>query len=171
MTLTDTLLRGLKATGRTLKKADGGGLYIHVDANGGKYWRLAYRFDGKQKTLTLGVYPDVSLKEARKRRDEARILLAQGIDPGKHKKEAKNAAVVAAEERTRTFELVAREWYKTKTTNLTEGYRKQLLSRLENHIFPFIGNTSFSTLEPAHILEAVRHTQSRGAIEMTHRLT
>lgn len=171
MALSDTLLRGLKATGRTLKKADGGGRYIHVYAKGGKYWRLAYRFGGKQKTLALGVYPDISLKEARKRRDEARTLLAHGVDPSEHKKEVKAAAVVIAEEKTRTFETVAREWFATKTTQLTEGYKKQLLSRLENHIFPFIGSIPFATLEPAHILEAVRHTQSRGAVEMSHRLT
>ena len=172
MPLTDTFLRGLKATGHTLKKADGGGLYIQVDAKGGgKYWRQAYRFGGKQKTLALGVYPDVSLKKARERREEARALLAQGIDPSEHKKKAKAVAAAVAEEKTRTFEAVAREWFETKTLNLTAAYRKQLRSRLENHIFPFIGDIPFSALEPAHILEAVRHTQSRGAIEMAHRLT
>jgi len=104
--LTDTFLRGLKATGQIQKKSDGGGLYIHVSPTGGRLWRLAYSFDGKQKTLSLGAYPAVKLVEARQKRDEAKELLAKGIDPGAHKQAVK-AAVRAENENTfekkRTF--------------------------------------------------------------------
>ena len=109
MKLTDAKLRALKPTGKTQKISDGGGLYIHLSPAGGKLWRLFYRFDGKQKTLALGKYPDVSLVEARKRREEARELLGQGIDPGEHKKQIKAAVAAEAVEQAITFEAVARE--------------------------------------------------------------
>ena len=170
MKLTDAKLRSLKATGKVQKIADGGGLYIHVTAVGAKLWRMGYRFGGKQKTLALGKYPDVSLVNARKRRDEARALLAEGIDPAEHKKEARAAAIAEQLEKSLTFEVVAREWYATKTTLLSEKYRHQLLIRLERNVFPYIGAVPFSSLEPAAILEAVRHTERRGAHELAHRL-
>ncbi|MDR2161689.1 MAG: Arm DNA-binding domain-containing protein, partial [Desulfovibrio sp.] len=85
MKLTDTFLRSVKTTGKVQKHSDGGGLYLHVPPAGGKLWRMAYRFDGKQKTLSLGAYPHVSLKIARQKREEAKEMLAKGIDPGAHK--------------------------------------------------------------------------------------
>ena len=106
MKLTDAKLRALKPTGKTQKISDGGGLYIHLSPAGGKLWRFFYRFGGKQKTLALGKYPDVSLVEARKRRDEARELLGQGIDPGEKKKEGKAAAVAAEFAKAMTYEVV-----------------------------------------------------------------
>ena len=92
MKLTDVFLRGLKAGDSVQKHADGGGLYLHVSPTGGKLWRMAYRFDGRQKTLSLGAYPAVSLKDARQKREEAKELLAKGIDPSAHKQAVKAAA-------------------------------------------------------------------------------
>ena len=170
MPLSDTKLRALH--GRMLKgekvgkESDGGGLNFQD----GKYWRLSYRFAGKQKTLALGVYPDVSLKMARQRREWARELLAQGIDPAERKKAEKAEAERVERENALTFEVVAREWFEKKTLELTPDYRKQILSRLENHLFPYIGTALMKDLSPAEVLSAVRVTEKRGAIEQAHRL-
>lgn len=170
MKLADTFLRQLKATGKAQKHADGGGLYLYLSPIGGKLWRMDYRFHGKRKTMSLGVYPAVSLKDARNRREEAKALLAKGIDPGEQKKEAKAAVLAIAREQAATFETVAREWYAKKTGHLTPDYQKQIISRLENMLFPYIGEKPFSTLEPADILAAVHPAEARGAIETAHRL-
>ena len=135
MPLTDTKVRALH--GRMVKgenvgkESDGGGLNFQS----GKYWRMSYRFAGKQKTLALGVYPDVSLKMARQARDRARELLAQGIDPAERKKADKVEAKRQERESSLTFEVVAREWFEKKTLELTADYRKQILSRLETTFF------------------------------------
>lgn len=170
MKLTDTLLRSLKATGQVQKKADGGGLYIHVSPSGGKLWRMAYSFDGKQKTLSFGAYPAVSLKDARQKREEAKEQLAKGVDPGQQKKEIKAAALAVEREQGTTFEAVAREWYAKKSTALSAAHQKKVLSRLENQLFPRIGNIPLSQLEPSDILAAVRYAEERGFIETAHRL-
>jgi len=107
MKLNDVTVRKAKPEAKPRKLSDGGGLYILIHPNGGKYWQLAYRFVGKQKTLALGVYPDVSLAAARKRRDEAREMLANSIDPGEAKQTQKREDKIAA---ANTFEAVAREW-------------------------------------------------------------
>lgn len=170
MKLTDAFLRGLKPAGKVQKHPDGGGLYLYVSPTGGKLWRMDYRFAGKRKTLSMGAYPAVSLREARSRQDAAKVLLADGLDPGEQKKEAKATAVAIAREQAATFEAVAREWYAKKTTHLTLEYRKQIISRLENMIFPHIGGKPFASLEPSDILVPARQAESRGAIETAHRL-
>lgn len=130
--LTDTAVKNAKPKSGPYKLFDGGGLFVLVTPAGGKLWRMKYRFGGKEKSLSLGAYPDVGLKEARRRRDEARELIAQSIDPGEQKKEAKAVAVAAAREQAATFEAVAREWHTRKTTDLTPGHRKKILSRLNS---------------------------------------
>lgn len=170
MKLSDTSIRNVKPTAKVQKISDGGGLYLYVSPAGGKLWRMAYRFDDKQKTLSFGAYPAVSLKDARYRRDEAKELLAAGIDPGEQKKQARSAAEEEARAQTITFEYVAMEWHAKKTAHLTEDYRKQIMGRLENMLFPYIGCRPFNTLEPADILAAVRPAEERGAIETAHRL-
>ena len=108
MPLTDTAIRNAKPGDKAKKMFDGGGLYVEVAPNGGKWWRLKYRFDGKENRLSLGVYPEISLKGARERREEARKLLANGIDPSEHR----HAKKAAREDRAaNSFEVVAREWY------------------------------------------------------------
>lgn len=170
MALTDTRVRALYSESqkgeKVAKESDGGGLNLVS----GKYWRLSYRFGGKQKTLALGVYPAVSLKKARRDRDAAKELLAQGIDPSEKKKQDKKEAARVEQEARCTFETVAREWYEKKTTELSPEYRKQVLSRLENHLFPYIDKKSFAELKPTDILKAVRVTEARGSIEQAHRL-
>lgn len=168
--LTDTKLKALKPSGKVQKLSDGGGLYIHVSPAGGKLWRLFYRFDGKQKTLALGKYPEVSLADARKLRDEARALIAQGVDPSAHKREAKATAAIEAADMANTFEAVARDWFSKKRTAWTESHQKKILSRLENQLFPHIGNKQISALEASDYLAAVQKAEARGVIETAHRL-
>lgn len=170
MKLSDASIRNVKRSEKVQKLSDGGGLYLHVSPTGGKLWRMAYRFNGKQKTLSFGGYPAVSLRQAREQREAAKTLLAAGVDPGEEKKRREAEALVVAKERAMTFEVVAREWFEKKTTSLSPGYKQQILSRLERHLFPYIGDKPFSSLEPADIVFAVRHTESRGAVEMAHRL-
>ncbi|MCC8193843.1 MAG: integrase arm-type DNA-binding domain-containing protein [Deltaproteobacteria bacterium] len=167
MKLTDTYLRNLKPTGKVLKKSDGEGLYIHVSASGGKLWRMAYSFDGKQKTLSFGAYPAVSLKDARQKREEAKELLAKGIDPGTHKKAVK-AAIRA--EATNTFEIVTREWFEKHVSNLAPTYSKKVRSLFEKRVFPVIGAKPFSEVEPSDILTVARQIEESGAVETAHRL-
>ena len=170
--LTDTVIRNAKPRSGPYKLFDGGGLFMLVTTAGGKLWRLKYRIGGTEKLLSLGVYPDVGLKDARRRRDEAKELVAQGINPGERKKEAKAAIAILALEREQaaTFEAIAREWYSKKTAHLTLDYRKQIISRLENQIFPHIGSKPIASLEPADILAVASHAEKRGAIETAHRL-
>ncbi len=108
MSLTNAAIRNAKPSEKPVKLFDGGGLYLEVSPTGGKWWRIKYRFGGKEKRLSLGVYPDVNLKDARNRRDAARKLLADGIDPGENRKAQKAAKQDRA---ANSFEVVAREWY------------------------------------------------------------
>ena len=170
MPLNDTKVRALFGKAqkgeKVGKEADGGGLNLIE----GKYWRLSYRFAGKQKTLALGVYPTVSLAAARKGRDEAKVLLSQGIDPSAKKKADKAEADRVAQEEVLTFRVVAMEYFQRKLTDKRELYKKQVLSRLENQIFPFMGDISVSQLKPTHILAGLRVVEARGSIDMAHRL-
>lgn len=131
--LTDTQIRNLKPAEKAKKYADGGGLYLYVAKTGSKLWRMAYRFNDKEKLLSFGEYPIVSLKDARTKRNEAKKLLADGIDPGKRKKEMKNAALLAE---ANTFEHVVREWHETQTIHNSPKDRKRKLSTFEFHLFP-----------------------------------
>ncbi len=141
-----------------------------VNPNGGKWWRLKYSFNGKEKAISLGVYPKISLKEARRRRDQAKELVAMGTDPSLQRQEAKATAQAEAREKALTFEAVAREWYAKRMSALSQGHQKKILARLEKQLFPYIGHITFSTLEPSDILAAIRHAESRGAHETAHRL-
>lgn len=168
--LNDTAIRAMhgkaKKGEKVPQKSDGGGLNF-VD---GKYWRLSYRFGGKQKKVCLGVYPAVSLLMARKARDEIKTLLAQGIDPSEKKKADKEEAERLAQEDALTFRAVAMDYFKRKLTDRRELYKKQTLTRFENQIFPFMGDISISQLKPTHILEGLREVEERGSIDMAHRL-
>jgi hypothetical protein len=133
MTLTDTRIRNAKPKAKAYKLSDGGGMYLLVKPDGGRYWRLDYRFVGKRRTLALGVYPVVTLSESRARWQEARKSLAQNIDPVTAKRGAKRAAKLAREN---TFEAVAREWLNNQRRRLAPRYCALLLARLEADIFP-----------------------------------
>ena len=162
MKLSDAAVRNAKANGKVQKLSDGGGLYLHVTATGSKLWRMAYRFEGKQKLLSFGAYPAVSLKDARHRRDDARESLAKGIDPGKEKKQAREAVLAKEREERDTFEFVAREWFAKYEPTLSEKHAKKLRRYLENTIFPVIGGKPVTQLEPANFLQLVQPSERLG---------
>jgi len=166
MPLTDIAVRNAKPADNAKKLFDSGGLYLEVAPSGGKWWRLKYRFDGKEKRLSLGVYPDVSLKDARDRRDEARKLLANEIDPSENRKAKKAAKVDRA---ANSFEAVAREWFAKHSTHWSENHSNRTIHRLERDIFPWIGGLPIATVTAPQLLDAVRRIENRGALETAHR--
>lgn len=167
MKLTDTAIRKAKPKTNRYKMADGGGMYLDVMPNGSKYWRLKYRFDGKEKTLALGVYPDITLADARQRRDDARKLLAHEIDPSAQKKAVKAARV---ERSANSFEVIAREWHLNQLNTWTENHGVRVLSRLERDLFPWIGSKPITEITAPEVLAVARKTEFRGAGYSAHRL-
>ena len=169
MALTNTFVSQVKHKGAEIgeRYADGGGMYLRVKA-AGKYWRLDYRLDGKPKTLGLGVYPDVSLVQARERRDVARKLLAEGGDPSAARREEKQARADAA---ANTFEAVAREWLAKTAAKRAEITQLKVKTWLEKDVFPFIGTMPIATIGPRDVLEKViRKLEAREAIDTAHRV-
>jgi integrase len=168
MALTDTFVKNAKPSVKASgdKHTDGGGLHLHITASG-KYWRLAYRFSDKQKTLALGVYPDVSLLQARKRRDDARKLLAEGIDPGQAKKEAKQAKQAAA---TNTFELVAAAWLADTAADRKPDTQTKVTNWLLRDVYPSLGSKPISAIAPRDVLATIRVIEARGAVDSAHRI-
>jgi len=168
MALTDTFVKNVKYTGASAvdKYADGRAMYLMVNAVG-KYWRMNYRFADKRKTLALGVYPDVGLAKARARREKARELLADGIDPATAKREEKQARADAA---ANTFEAVARAWLATTESKRAKVTQSRITTLLEKDIFPFIGSMPISNIKPRDVLDkAVRRIEARGTIDTAHR--
>lgn len=177
MPLTDTSIRVAKPGKTPVRLFDGGGLYLEISPSGGKWWRFKYRFAGKEKRLSLGVYPDVPLAGrkdkaghridgARDRRDRARQLLAQGIDPGVHRKAEKAATVERA---ANSFEAVAREWHRKNSDSWAKAHGGRILRRFERDVFPWIGGRPIAEVTPPELLSALRRIESRGAIETAHR--
>jgi integrase len=167
MSLTDTRVRNAKPQARAYKMSDGSGMYLLVTTEGGRYWRLDYRFAGKRRTLALGVYPIMTLSAARTGRDEARRLLTQDIDPNVAKKVRKRAAKVASEN---TFEAIAREWIANQRHRLAARYSALLLARLEADVFPHIGSRPIVEIDAPELLEMLRRVEKRGVIETARRL-
>ena len=166
MALTDTAVRNAKPGAKPTKLFDERGLFLLVTPAGGKWWRLRYKFDGKEKLLSLGVYPDVGLKDARTRRDDARKLLADGVDPGEHRKATKAAK---AERGANSFEVVAREWYIKHSPGWAEHHGDRIIRRFERDIFPWIGGKAIADVTAPELLAVVRRIESRGALETAHR--
>jgi integrase len=164
--LTDAAVKNVKPGPRTLKLHDGGGLFLQVNPNGARYWRLKYRFGGKEKLLALGVYPAVNLKQARERRAEARRKIGDGIDPGAERKKQKAAA---RREGKNVFRLVALEWIEKYGVKWSDRYKDDVKTRLENNVFPQLGERPIARLEPPELLECLRRIEERGAHEMAHR--
>ncbi|WP_199155788.1 integrase arm-type DNA-binding domain-containing protein [Chromobacterium sp. ASV23] len=169
MPLTDTAIRNSKARddGKPAKLADGGSLFLWIMPNGAKYWRMAYRYDGKQKTLSFGVYPTVTLKEAREKRDAAHKLLAAGVDPNAAKKEQKRERQLNAEN---SFESVAREWYDKQLPRWSKDHAVRILDSLEADAFPDLGKQPVSQLTAPMILDTIRKIEKRGAVETAQRV-
>lgn len=171
MPLTDIKAKNAKAGEKQLKLYDVDGLFLLVSpakkSRKGKCWRLKYYFGGKEKLLALGTYPEVSLAEARNRRDQARQLIANGVDPGDMKKQLK---AEKAEQAANTFEAVAREWHLKNYDSWVPSHGDQVLRRLELDIFPAIGNRPIADLDPADVLAPLQKIEMRGSRETAHRV-
>jgi integrase len=166
--LTDIQVNKAKPRDKSYKLTDGGGLYLLVSPTGGKLWRMDYRYTDKRKTLSFGPYPDVSLSDARNRRDVARKHLASNIDPGEEKKTLKDKE---DERCANTFEKLALEWQERQIDHLAARTRDQVMRRLNRDVLPFIGDTPLSDLSSRSILEHVlRPMEDRGAIDLAHRI-
>lgn len=164
MALTDVALRQAKAGAKTQRLSDAGGLFLEIRPNGAKYWRLAYRFDGKQKMLALGVYPDVSLVAAREKREAAKKLLANDTDPSDNRK-----ALKAVQTGEGSFEAVAREWFYQKSPVWAASHSSKIIVRLEQDIFPWLGSKPINTVTAPDLLAALRRIESRGAVDTANR--
>ena len=166
MHLTDTAIRKARPGEKLVKMFDERGLFLLVTPSGGKWWRFKYRFDNKEKLLSLGVYPDVGLKDAREGRDEARKQVAAGIDPAEHRKAQKTAR---ADQAANSFEVVAREWFTKHSPNWSPNHAKRIIRRLEQNVFPWIGGKPIADVTPPQLLTVVRRIEERGALETAHR--
>jgi len=164
--LTDTAIRKAKPGEKPVKLSDEKGLFLLVTPAGGKLWRMKYRFTGKEKLLALGAYPDVSLAQARERRDDARKLLAVGIDPGENRKAQKAAK---QERAANSFEVVAREWFSKHSPNWATGHAGKVIQRLEKDIFPWLGGRPIAEITPPELLSVLRRIEGRGALDTAHR--
>jgi integrase len=152
---------------RTLKLFDGGGLFLEVTPTGSKRWRLKYRFKGKEKLISLGLYPVVGLKDAREARDDAKRQLAKGIDPSAHRKAEKEAGTY---QETHSLHFVALEWLAQNEGTWVPSHTKRIRMRLENDVFPFLGKSMVGDITPPMVLEVLRRVESREAFETAHRI-
>ncbi|EAB1871669.1 TPA: tyrosine-type recombinase/integrase [Salmonella enterica subsp. enterica serovar Typhimurium] len=162
MKLTARQISTAKPTEKPYKLSDGGGLYLLVNPNGSRYWRMKYRYAGKEKLLSIGVYPDVTLAEARDKRTQAKRILAAGDDPSEVKqaeREAKNLAV------NNSFELLALEWHEHKKPNWSSGYADDILEYLRKDIFPYIGKKAITDIKPMTMLSVLKKMEDRGVLD------
>ena len=164
--LTATEVKNAKPRDKAWKLTDGGGLYLHIQPKGARYWRHDYRHMGKRKTLALGVYPEVSLKQAREKHQEARDKLKQDIDPCEQRKVEKLTRHIAAAD---SFEAIAREWFETKMYDKSMSHQKRTMSALERDLFPYLGNRPISNITAPELLASLKKIENRGAIETAHR--
>ncbi|MBF0294532.1 MAG: tyrosine-type recombinase/integrase [Magnetococcales bacterium] len=165
MPLTDTAIRTTKPTDKVVKISDGNGLFLQINPNGSRYWRLAYRFGGKQKLMALGVYPEVSLKQARERRDEARKLMADGTDPMVQRRVEKIA--LSGDD---TFEQIARDWLKKMAPSWSAGHLALTTNRLERDVFPALGTMQIGTIKAQDVRAVLDRMATRGVISSVHRV-
>lgn len=166
MALTDIAIRSAKPKDKPYKLADEKGLFLLVSPNGQRYWRFKYRFDGKEKLLALGVYPEVTLKEAREKRDAARKQVAADVDPGEHRKAVKTARIASAEN---SFEVIAREWFAKHCPNWAKTHSDKIIRRFENDVFPWIGKRPIAQITAPELLTVLRRIESRGTLDTAHR--
>lgn len=167
MSLTDIKVKNARPSVKPVKLTDGQGLYLLVHPNGSKYWQLAYRFGGKQKVFSVGIYPLVSLSEARKKRDEAKKLLGEGIDPVQQKKHVRTKTTGVP-----SFENVAREWHKKLSVSerWSGAHSDRVLNSLINHVFPSIGQHDIALLSTRDLLVPIRAVETTGHLETASRL-
>lgn len=171
--LNDKAVAAAKPGEKDYKLADGDGLHLLVKTNGSKLWRLKYRIVGKEKLLSFGQYPIVSLKNAREWALEARKLLAAGLDPMQVRKEAKSAAIASASapaEVLETLEAIAREWFDKFSSQWVDSHASKIIRRLERDLFPHFKGIGINTVKPIELLAVLRRVEARGALETSHRL-
>jgi len=166
MPLTDTAIRNAKPGDKPYPIRDEKSLYLIINPSGSKWWRWDYRFAGKRKTLSMGVYPEVGLKAARDKRDEARRLVADGIDPGENRKIQKAALLERAEN---SFEVVAREWYAKFSPNWAASHSSKIIRRFEREVFPWLGGRPIAEINAPELLRTIKRIESRGILETAHR--
>lgn len=167
MALTDFQIKNLKYTGKPMKLADGGGLYLYLSASGKKLWRLGYYFERKAKVLSFGEYPVVTRQKAREKRTEAKQLLADGIDPTARRKIAKEEQISEVKD---MFRNIAQEWFEARTTDFTDNHRGTVMYRMEKYIFPVIGNEHIARMEALDILKAIQPIEQKGQNETARHL-
>jgi len=160
--LSDTKIRGLKPADKAFKLYDTGGLFLLVNPAGGRWWRFKYHFAGKERGLSLGTYPDISLKDARGRRDEARSLVAKGIDPSLHRQTEREA-------RTNTFKLIAQEWLASQESRLAPITLEKARWMLETFVYPRLGSRPIAEITAQELLRTLREIEKRGILETAHR--
>jgi integrase len=166
MALTDTAVRRAAAKKKSYKMFDTGGLFLLVMPNGGKWWRFKYRFNNKEKLLSLGTYPDISLKMARDRRDLERRKLVDKIDPALNRKAVKAAWI---DSQANSFEVVAREWVDKQSSIWAPANIQKVKGNLELNIYPWLGSRPIADITPPELLAVLRRIEARGAIHTAHR--
>ncbi len=166
MPLRDTKMRKFKPIGKPYKLADEKGLHLLVTPSGGKLWRMKYRFGGKERRLCFGAYPDVPLLRARQKRDEARRLVADGIDPSENRKAQKAARLYRT---ANSFGVIAREWFEARKSKWAPSHSSRLLKRLENDVFPWPGGRPVAEIAAPEILAVMRRIEGRGTLDTAHR--
>ena len=166
MALSNTAIINAKAADKAYKLYDSDGLFLQVTPSGGKWWRFKFRFNDKEKLLSLGVYPDISLLQARNKRDDAKKLLAIDIDPSENRKNVKATNKLNS---ANSFKVVALEWAKSYFTNKTESHQRRTMRRLELYIFPWLGSKPISEITAPQILEAIRRIEQLNILETAHR--
>ncbi|MDO6453851.1 integrase arm-type DNA-binding domain-containing protein [Neptunomonas phycophila] len=166
MPLTHKQIQATKPKDKDFKLSDEKGLYLLVKKTGAKYWRMKYRFSGKEKLLAIGVYPDTSLAMAREARDQARKKLASDIDPLAEKHAIKAANKLNTEN---SFEALALEWFNTKQIDKSEGHQRRVKRNIESYLFPVIGHYPINDITAPILLNALRQIEQRGTIETAHR--
>ncbi len=166
MSITDIAIRNAKPADKPQKLFDGGGLFLLITPNGGKWWRLKYRYAGKEKLLSFGTYPEISLKDARERRDEARKLIAHGADPSVEKQQSKIEKRISA---ANTFKSVADEWLEKQSKKHSESTQKKHKTILNNDLLPWLGKRPLKEIKAPELLSVIQRIESRGANEMAHR--
>jgi integrase len=164
--LSKLLIEKTKHGSKTIRLWDGRGMYLEISPKGGKWWRFKYWFGGKERRMSLGVYPDVSLADARERREEARRKVAAGVDPGEQRKAEATALVETTEN---TFEAIAREWFGMFSVKWVTGHSEKIIRRLELNVFPYIGTRPVKAITAPELLAVLRRMESRGANETAHR--
>lgn len=163
--LTEVKLRAIKASGKIERFHDGQGLYLELSVAGGKHWRWKYSFDGKEKRLTFGAWPEMSLRDAREKRDDARKVLRSGIDPGNQSRKK-----ILAHTQGRTFESVAREWVASRTEVWAQRHTETVVDRLVANVYPAIGTMPVADVGPVNVLLLVKDIEARGSLEVAKRV-